>query len=149
MTRRCRWRWASSSSASSRKSGSRWRSRGSRSTRRRAAYFAKLATPGEPWDIALGLWQPSYVDPYAYINQLFDARYIGGTNFARFSSKTVDQQMRKAARLLSGRNRDLAYGPSTSRSPVTSRRSPRSTFSPSRRWCRAGSGASSSGPSST
>jgi ABC-type oligopeptide transport system substrate-binding subunit len=75
-----------------------------------SAYFAKLATPGEPWDIALGLWQPSYVDAYAYLNQLFDARYIGGTNFARFSSKTVDQQMRKAARLLSGRNRDLVYG---------------------------------------
>ncbi|MBA3297619.1 MAG: hypothetical protein H0U19_11870 [Acidobacteria bacterium] len=75
-----------------------------------SAYFAKLAVPGEPWDIALGLWQPSYVDPYAYLNQLFDARYIGGTNFARFSSKPVDQQMRSAARLLSGRNRNRAYG---------------------------------------
>ena len=75
-----------------------------------SAWFGRLATPGEPWDIALGLWQPSYVDPYAYINQLFDTRYAGGTNFARFSSKTANEQMRKAARVLSGRNRDQAYG---------------------------------------
>lgn len=74
-----------------------------------SAWFARLATPGEPWDIALGLWQPSYVDPYAYINQLFDSRYAGGTNFARFSSETANERMRKTARLLSGRVRNQAY----------------------------------------
>jgi peptide/nickel transport system substrate-binding protein len=75
-----------------------------------AGYFTKLATPGEEWDLALGLWQPSYVDPYAYINQLLDARYIGGTNFIRFDSRTYDQQMRQTARLLQGRDRARAYG---------------------------------------
>lgn len=75
-----------------------------------AAYFGMLAAPGEPWDLALGLWQPSYVDPYAYINQLFDARYIGGTNFTRFDSRRYDQQLRRTARLLQGRERNQAYG---------------------------------------
>ena len=73
------------------------------------AYFARLATPGEPWDIALGLWQPSYVDPYAYINQLFDARYLGGTNFSHFQSATYDREMRRTARLLQGSPRSRAY----------------------------------------
>ncbi len=64
-----------------------------------AAYFNKLGSPGEPWDIAFGLWSPSYVDPYAYINLLFDGRFIGGTNFTGFASRTYDRQMRRAARL--------------------------------------------------
>jgi peptide/nickel transport system substrate-binding protein len=74
------------------------------------AYFAKLATPGEPWDLALALWQPSYVDPYAYINQLLAARYIGGTNFTRFESRAHDREMQRTARLLQGRDRNRAYG---------------------------------------
>jgi peptide/nickel transport system substrate-binding protein len=74
------------------------------------AYFAKLATRGEPWDLALGLWQPSYVDPYAYLNQLLDARYSGGTNFTRFESRAYDQQMRRTASLVQSRARSRAYG---------------------------------------
>ena len=74
-----------------------------------AAYFNKLAAPGEPWDIAFGLWTPSYVDPYAYINLLFDRRFVGATNFARFSSSAYDKQMRQAARLPQGLARRSAY----------------------------------------
>jgi ABC-type transport system substrate-binding protein len=74
-----------------------------------AAYFNKLATPGEPWDIAFGLWSPSYIDPFAYINLLFDRRYVGATNFARFASSAYDKQMRQAARLPQGRGRQDAY----------------------------------------
>lgn len=74
-----------------------------------AAYFKKLATPGEPWDIAFGLWSPSYIDPYAYINLLFDRRFVGGTNFARFNSSPYDQEMRRAARLPQGSLRNSAY----------------------------------------
>ena len=74
-----------------------------------AAYFNKLATPSEPWDIAFGLWSPSYIDPYAYINLLFDRRFVGGTNFARFTSSPHDQQMRRAARLPQGSDRNSAY----------------------------------------
>ena len=75
-----------------------------------SGYFAKLGTPGEPWDLALGLWQPSYVDPYAYLNQLLDGRYIGGTNFTRFDSTAYDQQMRRTSRLLQSSGRSRAYG---------------------------------------
>jgi peptide/nickel transport system substrate-binding protein len=75
-----------------------------------AAYFNKLGTPGEPWDIAFGLWSPSYIDPFAYINLLFDRRFIGSTNFIRFGSSTYDQQMRKASRLPQARDRSSAYG---------------------------------------
>ena len=73
------------------------------------AYFSKLAARGEPWDLAMGLWQPSYVDPYAYINQLFAARYVGGSNFMHFASKTYEREMSRTARLLQGRERDRAY----------------------------------------
>jgi ABC-type transport system substrate-binding protein len=72
------------------------------------AYYAKLAKRGEPWDIALALWQPSYVDPYAYLNQLLDGRYAGGTNFTRFNSSPYNQQMRRTALQVGGRNG--AYG---------------------------------------
>jgi ABC-type transport system substrate-binding protein len=74
-----------------------------------AAYFNKLATAGEPWDIAFGLWSPSYIDPYAYINLLFDSRFVGGTNFARFASTPYDRQMRRAARVLQTSDRSSAY----------------------------------------
>ncbi len=73
-----------------------------------AAYFKKLATGGEPWDLAFGLWTPSYVDPFAYINLLFEGRFVGGTNFARFSSR-YDGAMRNAARLPQGIGRSAAY----------------------------------------
>ena len=74
------------------------------------AYYAKLATRGEPWDIALALWQPAYVDPYAYLNQLLDGRYAGGTNFTRFNSSSYNQQMRRTARVLQVGGRKRAYG---------------------------------------
>jgi ABC-type oligopeptide transport system substrate-binding subunit len=74
------------------------------------AYYRKLATPGEPWDLALALWQPAYVDPFAYLNQLWDGQYIGGTNFTRFSSSAYNQQMRRTARLRHNGRRNRAYG---------------------------------------
>jgi ABC-type oligopeptide transport system substrate-binding subunit len=74
-----------------------------------AAYFKKLATPGEPWDMAFGLWSPSYIDPFAYINQLLDRRFVGATNFARFSSEAYDEPLQRAARLPEGAGRNSAY----------------------------------------
>lgn len=74
------------------------------------AWYRKLAHPGEPWDIALGLWQPAYVDPYAYLNQLWDGRYIGGTNFTSFNSSSYNQQMRRTARVPGKSRRNQAYG---------------------------------------
>lgn len=74
-----------------------------------AAYFKKLATSGEPWDLAFGLWTPSYVDPFAYINLLFERRFVGATNFVRFASAALDRQLRRAARLPEGDARERAY----------------------------------------
>lgn len=74
-----------------------------------AAYFKKLATPGEPWDIAFGLWSPSYIDPFAYINLLLDRQFVGATNFARFTSAAYDEPMHRAARLARGAARNGAY----------------------------------------
>lgn len=74
-----------------------------------AAYFKKLATPGEPWDIAFGLWSPSYIDPFAYINLLLDRQFVGATNFARFTSAAYDEPMHRAARLARGAARNSAY----------------------------------------
>ena len=74
------------------------------------AYYAKLANPSEPWDIALALWQPSYVAPYAYLNQLLDGRYAGGTNFTRFNSGPYNQQLRQTARVPRVDERNRAYG---------------------------------------
>ena len=74
-----------------------------------AGYFNKLATPGEQWDIAFGLWSPSYIDPYAYINLLFDRRFLGATNFSRFASAPYDREMRRAALMPQGSLRNGAY----------------------------------------
>lgn len=64
-----------------------------------SAYLGRIGAPDEPWDIALALWTPDYIDPYAYVNRLLDARFIGGTNLARYSSPKYNRLMRVAARL--------------------------------------------------
>ena len=74
-----------------------------------SAYLGRLGAPGEAWDIALVLWSPDYLDPYAYINRLLDARFIGGTNLARFDSPKYNRLMRAASRL-QGSARYRAYG---------------------------------------
>ena len=72
-------------------------------------YSGRLAAPGEPWDIALALWTPDIVDPYAYLNRLFDGRFVRDTNLARFSVPKYNRSLRKAARL-GGRERYRTYG---------------------------------------
>ena len=73
------------------------------------AYLGRLGDPREPWDMALVLWTPDFVDPYSYINRPLDAQYIGGTNLARFNSAKYDRLMRQAA-ITRGRARYRAYG---------------------------------------
>ena len=36
--------------------------------------LGRLGNADEPWDMALILWTPDFVDPYAYINRLLDAQ---------------------------------------------------------------------------
>ena len=49
------------------------------------AYFSRLGARG-PYDIGFATWTPDYNDPYAVLNLLFDGRFIGATNWARFDS---------------------------------------------------------------
>lgn len=73
-----------------------------------AAYFGRLGARG-PYDIGFMPWVPDYLDPYAVLNVLFDGRFIGGTNWARFDSPPYNAELRRVA-LLSGRARYAAYG---------------------------------------
>ena len=75
-----------------------------------AAYVGKLAVQGEPWDLALVLWTPNFMDPYAYLNALLDRQFIGGTNLARFESGDYDRLMRQAALVPEAGDRGRAYG---------------------------------------
>ena len=74
-----------------------------------SGYLGPLAAPGEPWDIAIMLWTPDYIDPYAYLNRLLDTPFIGGTNLGRFDSPKYSRLLRQAARL-QGAERYSAYG---------------------------------------
>jgi peptide/nickel transport system substrate-binding protein len=77
-----------------------------------SAYFDRLGTRSEAFDIAWFPWLPDYVDPYAYINALLDGRLITGRgilNFAHFNSRPYNGVMARAARLRGGA-RYRAYG---------------------------------------
>ena len=73
-----------------------------------ASYLGRLGNADEPWDLALVLWAPDFVDPAAYINRLLDGRHAGGTNLARFDEPPYNGQMQQASRL-QGAARDKAY----------------------------------------
>ena len=73
------------------------------------ALLSRIFEPGEPWDIVLILWAPDFVDPFTYINGLFDPRYATSGNVGRFDSSTFNPLMRKASRL-QGAVRYRAYG---------------------------------------
>jgi peptide/nickel transport system substrate-binding protein len=63
------------------------------------AYYQRLLTPGEPFDIAWFAWNPDYADPYAFINVLLHGRKIGTSNYARFNSTKYNRLMDRASRL--------------------------------------------------
>jgi peptide/nickel transport system substrate-binding protein len=62
-------------------------------------YFPRLLAPGEPFDIAFRPFSADYLEPYTFINLLYDGRFIGSTNIGRFNSLTYNARMRRAARL--------------------------------------------------
>ena len=108
-----------------------------------AAYVGKLAAQGEPWDIALVLWTPNFIDPFAYVNAMLDRQFIGGTNLARFESSGYDQRAAPGgARGEAPATATARTGRSTCGSRATQPRLRRSMFSARRRWSRHGSAAS-------
>jgi ABC-type oligopeptide transport system substrate-binding subunit len=75
-----------------------------------SAYLGRLGDPNEPWDIALVLWTPDFVDPAGYLNRLLDAHYAGGTNLARFDEARYLDLLRRAARLRDGARAEAYAG---------------------------------------
>jgi len=77
------------------------------------ALLEKLATPGEPFDIAFTLgWAADYSDPYAYLNVLFDGRQLGrpgNLNYSYFNSALYNRLLYRASRLR-GAARYRTYG---------------------------------------
>ncbi len=71
--------------------------------------LSRITQPGEPWDIVLILWAPDFVDPFTYLNGLFDPRVRSGGNIGRFDSSKFNRLMRQASRLQGG-ERYRAYG---------------------------------------
>ena len=73
-----------------------------------SAYRGRLGNADEPWDLAIIIWTPDFVDPSGYINRLLDAQSAGGTNLAQFDDGAFLDLMRQAARR-QGSARDKAY----------------------------------------
>ena len=73
-----------------------------------SAYRGRLGNAEEPWDLAIVIWTPDYVDPSGYINRLLDTQSAGGTNLAQFDDGAFLDLMRRAARQ-QGSARDKAY----------------------------------------
>jgi peptide/nickel transport system substrate-binding protein len=70
----------------------------------------RLSTPGEPFDMTF-LVTPNvdYYDPYAFLNLLFESRFIGRTNWSNLRSLKYDRLLRAASHLR-GKARLRAYG---------------------------------------
>jgi YVTN family beta-propeller protein len=67
--------------------------------------FAKLARPGEPFDIGLGAWNADYPDPAAILNLLLET----GTILPTFNDPAYRARLAAASRL-TGAERYLTYG---------------------------------------
>ncbi len=78
-----------------------------------SVYFPKLATPGEPFDIARVGWLDSDRDPGGFLNWMFDGRTIVNApnfgNFSYFNSARYNRLLDRAAQL-TGEERYRAYG---------------------------------------
>jgi peptide/nickel transport system substrate-binding protein len=73
-------------------------------------YYGRLiGNLDEPWDIARMGWAPDHLDPYTYLNLLFDGQFVHGNNLSHFDDKTFNRLLRRAARLR-GQARYRAYG---------------------------------------
>jgi peptide/nickel transport system substrate-binding protein len=67
--------------------------------------FQHLATPGEPFDLAIAAWLADYPDPTQMLNTLLD----GSAGVPEFNDPAYQRRLAAAARL-SGPQRSLTYG---------------------------------------
>jgi YVTN family beta-propeller protein len=70
-----------------------------------ATLFARLATPGEPFDLGYEGWQADYPDPSQMLSPLLEER----SNLPPFDDRAYQRRLARAARL-SGPGRYLTYG---------------------------------------
>jgi YVTN family beta-propeller protein len=68
-------------------------------------FFRHLATPGEPFDLAIAGWSADYPDPTQILNTLLD----GSAGIPAFNDPAYQRRLAAAARL-SGPQRYLTYG---------------------------------------
>jgi ABC-type transport system substrate-binding protein len=61
-----------------------------------------LGNPDEPWDIAFAGWSQDHLDPFSYLNELFDGQFIGVSNLSGFDVARYNRGLRRAARLKGG-----------------------------------------------
>jgi peptide/nickel transport system substrate-binding protein len=75
------------------------------------AYYGRIVgNLDEPWDIARSGWLPDHLDPYTYLNLLFDGQFArGGNNLPHFDEPKYNRLLRRAARLR-GQARYRTYG---------------------------------------
>jgi ABC-type transport system substrate-binding protein len=71
------------------------------------ALYARLAKPGEPWDIASVNWGADFVDPFTMINELYDPA-VTAFNPGHYNDPAMTKRMRQAA-ALTGNARLHAY----------------------------------------
>jgi peptide/nickel transport system substrate-binding protein len=67
-------------------------------------FFGRLATSGEPWDLALAGWNADYADPWDFIDVLFHGKNAPGrggsdNNYGSFDDPTFNQRMDDASAL--------------------------------------------------
>src|SRR5207245_4766777 len=77
-----------------------------------ATYYAKYTTRGEPFDLTYNKVIVPWVDPYQYVNLLFDGRTIretGNTDISYFNSPYYNRLIDRAG-ALSGDARYRSYG---------------------------------------
>jgi ABC-type transport system substrate-binding protein len=67
--------------------------------------IARVATPGEPFDLAWAGWNSDYADPQAMLSSILEDSGVGPT----FNDRTYQRKLAGAARL-SGPERYLTYG---------------------------------------
>jgi hypothetical protein len=60
-------------------------------------FFGRIATPGEPWDLALPAWNADYADPWDFIDVLLNGKNAPGAggsdiNYGSFDDPTFNQR---------------------------------------------------------
>ena len=111
-----------------------------------AAYFKKLATGGEPWDLAFGLWTPATSIRSPTSTSSSKDGSSGERTSRAFPRGTTEHAQRRPSAAGNRQKRCLR----NARCPTRTKSAPgrRSTSSTSRPWSRNASGASCSGPCS-